>query len=128
MKLSKSATEKTLAIVAEVMDKYKDRLYITVPLDRDPDSGMSVKDMLLEFQAEAPEKKKKEIQLALDTGVYDRTEEIIDESIAYLIDKEIDEKILECVEKKELPKLSATFLKKKTRKYVRKLKKDSVTS
>ena len=120
-KLSSRAIQRTLEIVDRVKEKYKDQLWKEVYVDRDPETGESIKEMFEKaLEVCTNEEERNYFQTALDTGIFNRKEEIPNVEIWQKIDKETNEEILKAVERKELPKLSAIILKKKARKYVRK--------
>jgi hypothetical protein len=125
--LSKKAQAYTLEIVSKVQKKYQNaELFVKVPLDRDPETGESVKEMFEKGLKEAKTREEKEyFKTALKSGVWDRVEEVPNMEVWNKINEEIDAEITKAVESGELPKLSLQIIKKKTRKYVRKHKRSS---
>ena len=125
--LSKTVIERVLMITKQVHKKYEGKLYKNVPKYRDPESGLSLRDFL-EKAKESPQAGPEElerIETYLNAGVIDELEEVVDEEVAKEYDKALDAALLEAIDKGILPKYALNYIKKKTRKYVRKLKANS---
>ena len=126
-KVSEEVTQTVLQITAKVFKDWQDRVILHKPKYRDKESGMSLKEMVevaLNHEGNTPEDTKR-YQDYLKTGILDETEEVVDQEAADLYVKELDKTLLEAIDKGILPKDSLPLLKKKTRKYVRKIKGDS---
>lgn len=122
MKVSNKTKEKVLEITNTVYEQYKDKLYKTVLVYQD------LKDIIT-LGLEDPEKKvnlsdeeKAKLQTYLDSGVLEETEEVPDWEVAKEYDQSIDKALQEAIEKGILPKYTTKLLKKKTRKYAKRLK------
>lgn len=122
MKVSKKTTEKVLEITNQVYEGYKDKLFKKVLVHQD------IKD-IVELGLNDPEKKldlsdeeKAKLKSYLDSGVLDEEEDAPDWEVAQEYDKALDKALLKAIEDGELPKYTLQLLKKKTRKYVKRLK------
>lgn len=125
MKVSNKTKEKVLEITNTLYEQYKDRLFKTVLVHQE------LKDMV-ELGLKDPEKKlnlsdeeKQKLQNYLDSGILDETEEVPNWEVAKEYDTAIDNAIVKAIEKGEIPKYALTLLKKKTRKYAKRLKTDN---
>ena len=126
-KVSEEVTQTVLQITAKVFKDWQDRVILHKPKYRDKESGMSLKEMVevaLNHEGNTPEDTKR-YQDYLKTGILDETEEVVDQEAADLYVKELDKTLLEAIDKGILPRDSLPLLKKKTRKYVRKIKGNS---
>lgn len=125
MKMSQQASEKVLKITQSLYEEWKDRLFVTKLVHQE------IKDMVLlglndpEKKLNLSEEEKAKLQSYLDSGVLEETEQVPDWGVAQEYEKELDKRLLEAIEKGDLPKYTLTFLKKKTRKYVRRNKSDN---
>jgi len=122
MKVSNKTKIKVLEITNTVYEQYKDKLYKTVFVHQD------LKDIIT-LGLEDPEKKvnlseeeRAKLQNYLDSGVLNETEEVPDWEVAKEYDQAIDKALEKAIEDGILPKYTTTLLKKKTRKYVKRLK------
>ena len=126
-KVPEQVTQIVLKITAKVFKEWQDRVILHMPKYRDKESGMSLKEMVevaLNHKGNTPEDIKR-YQDYLKTGILDETEEVVDQEAAAMYIKELDKTLLEAIDKGILPKDSLPLLKKKTRKYVRKIKGNS---
>ena len=123
-KVSDEVTRKVLEITAKVFKEWQDRVIIHLPKYRDNESGMSLRDMVevaIKHEGNTPEDIER-YNNYIKTGILDETEEVVDQVSADLYIKDLDSRLLDAMDKGILPKDSLPLLKKKTRKYVRKVK------
>lgn len=123
--MSEKASKKVLEITQSLYEEWKDKLFVTRLVHQD------IKDIVL-LGLNDPDKKlnlsqseKDKLQAYLDSGVLEEKEEVPDWEVAKEYEKALDAKLLEAIEKGDLPKYTLTFLKKKTRKYVRRNQSDN---
>lgn len=125
MKMSEKASKKVLQITQSMYEEWKDRLIVKRLIHQE------IKDMVLlglndpEGKLNLSQEEKNKLQSYLDSGVLEETEDAPDWEVAKEYEKALDAKLLEAIEKGELPKYTLTFLKKKTRKYVRRTTSDN---
>lgn len=126
MKMSNLATKKVLDITQQCYEEYKSRLIVLKPLHMF-DENMSLKQFV-ELGLNDPDKKlnlqkeeKDKLQAYITSGVLDETEEVPDWEVAKEYEAELDKRLLKAIDDGILPKYTLTILKKKTRKYARKI-------
>lgn len=123
--MSEKASKKVLQITQSLYEEWKDRLIVKKLIHQE------IKDMVLlglndpEGRLNLSQDEKDKLQSYLDSGVLEETEDAPDWEVAKEYEKALDVKLLEAIEKGDLPKYTLTFLKKKTRKYVRRNKSDN---
>lgn len=124
-KISKGVEQKVLELTQSVYKEYEDRLFVEKLVHQD------LKDIVMiglddpEGKLNLSQHEKDKLQAYLDSGILEQTEKVPDWNIAKEYEAEIDKRLLEAIEKGVLPKYTLTFLKKKTRKYVRRNKGDN---
>lgn len=122
MKVSNKTKEKVLEITNNLYEQYKDRLFKTVLVHQDLKDivELGLKDQ--EKKLNLSDEDKQKLQNYLDSGVLEETEEVPDWEVAKEYEAAIDQAITDAIEKGEIPKYALKLLKKKTRKYEKRLK------
>ncbi len=125
MKMSKLATKKVLQITQDCFKEFESRLIVPKRVNQELKDFVELGLNDPEGKLNLSEQEKVKLQTYLDSGVLDEMEDTPDWEVAKEYEAELDKRLLQAIEDGILPKYTLTILKKKTRKYARRIKANS---